>query len=373
MSTMNTEKEDVEKEDVEKEDKSGDEITKPFNPNMIDVDIATINLGSMIEELENNEIDLQPDFQRSSDVWTPTQKSRLIESILLGLPLPSFYFSEDSTTQKRLVIDGLQRLCAIKNFVIEKNLKLQDLQFLKKFEGKSFDELERPEIKRIKALKITTNTLRKNTPSEVKYIIFQRVNTAGVPLEPQEMRHALNQGAAAKFIMELAKTESFKNATCNSIKEKRMLDCDFANRFVAFFIGLDEYTGELDSFLNDQMGKLNKMTEVERESIKDAFNRSMICCLKIFGDDAFRKRQNFKDNRKPISKAVFDTISVNIAHLTPDKQNHLVEKTNEFKSGLVNLFNESSFWNAVSTGTGKKSTVEIRFRKVKQLIEDILI
>lgn len=84
---------------VEEEDlnggKSMEVITKPFNPNEIDVDISTVNLGSLIEQLENDEIDLQPDFQRAADVWDNVKKSRLIESILLGLPLPSFYFSED--------------------------------------------------------------------------------------------------------------------------------------------------------------------------------------------------------------------------------------------------------------------------------------
>ena len=67
-------------------DNSSEAITKPFNPNEIDVDISTVNLGSLIEQLENDEIDLQPDFQRAADVWNNIKKSRLIESILLGLP-----------------------------------------------------------------------------------------------------------------------------------------------------------------------------------------------------------------------------------------------------------------------------------------------
>lgn len=119
--------EDIKKQDdleVEVEDLSGGEstelITKPFNPNEIDVDISTVNLGSLIEQLENDEIDLQPDFQRAADVWDNVKKSRLIESILLGLPLPSFYFSEDPRSQKLSIIDGLQRICAIRDFILKK-------------------------------------------------------------------------------------------------------------------------------------------------------------------------------------------------------------------------------------------------------------
>lgn len=97
---------------------------------------------------------------------------------------------------------------------------------LENFDGFTFSQLARPEVKRIKSLKITMNTLRKGTPLDVKYIIFQRVNTAGVPLTPQEMRHALNQGPAAIFIKELADMESFKKATNYSVESKRMQDRD---------------------------------------------------------------------------------------------------------------------------------------------------
>ena len=363
-------------DDVEKENVNGDEdldvITKPFNPNDIDVDIATVNLGSIIDMLENDEIELQPDFQRAADVWDNTKKSRLIESILLGLPLPSFYFSEDPVTQKLSVIDGLQRLCAIRDFILNKTLVLQNLQFLKSFEGEIYSDLERPEIKRIKSLKITMNTLRKGTPNDVKFIIFQRVNTAGEPLTPQEMRHALNQGPAASFIKELAELESFKIATNNSVKSKRMQDRDFANRFMAFFIGYDDYNGELDAFLNDKMGELNRMTSERRDTIKTAFNRSMKCCYEIFGEDTFRKRNHPEDRRKPISKSVYDTLSVNIAWLTDEERKKITTNAEALKQGMMDLFNDRKFNFAISTGTGHKSNVEERFGRVKKLIKEII-
>ncbi|WP_301705424.1 DUF262 domain-containing protein [uncultured Parabacteroides sp.] len=367
-------------DDVEKEDINGevdvDVITKPFKPDDIDVDIATVNLGSVIEQLENEEIDFQPDFQRATDVWDNTKKSRLIESILLGLPLPSFYFSEDAVTKKLSVIDGLQRLCAIRDFILkskdENPLVLQNLQFLKNFEGKTYSELERPDIRRIKALKITMNVLRKTTPNEVKFIIFQRVNTAGEPLTQQEMRHALNQGDAASFIKELAEMDSFIKATKHSVKTKRMEDRDFANRFIAFYMGYEGYNGELDAFLNDQMGELNRMSQEQRESIRQAFDKSMVCCYQIFGDDSFRRRLNKEDSRKPISKAVYDTLSVNVAWLTDEERNKLVAKADIFKEGMMKLFNDKSFNFASSAGTGKKSSVELRFTRVKELIKKII-
>lgn len=373
--------EDIKKQDdleIEVEDLSGGEstelITKPFNPNEIDVDISTVNLGSLIEQLENDEIDLQPDFQRAADVWDNVKKSRLIESILLGLPLPSFYFSEDPRSQKLSIIDGLQRICAIRDFVLEKEnpLKLEGLQFLKNFDGFTFSQLARPEVKRIKSLKITMNTLRKGTPLDVKYIIFQRVNTAGVPLTPQEMRHALNQGPAAIFIKELADMESFKKATNYSVESKRMQDRDFVNRFIAFFIGYQDYMGDLDMFLNDKMGELNKMTSEQRDNIRVSFDKAMKCCYEIFKNDAFRKKYSVTDKRKPISKSVYDTLSVNIAWLSDEEQLMLLKNAEAFKTGMIRLFNDERFNFSISTGTGQKYNVDLRFMMVKSLIKEII-
>lgn len=354
--------------------KSMEVITKPFNPNEIDVDVSTVNLGSLIEQLENDEIDLQPDFQRAADVWDNVKKSRLIESILLGLPLPSFYFSEDPVSQKLSIIDGLQRICAIRDFVLKEDepLKLEGLQFLKNFEGLTFSQLARPEVKRIKSLKITMNTLRKGTPLDVKYIIFQRVNTAGEPLTPQEMRHALNQGPAAIFIKELANMESFKKATNFSVKSKRMQDRNFVNRFVAFFIGYQDYMGDLDMFLNDKMGELNKMTPAQRNDIRVSFDKAMECCYEIFKKDTFRKRYKITDKRKPISKSVYDTLSVNIAWLSDEEQHLLLKNAEDFKAGMIRLFNDEKFNFSISTGTGQKYNVEQRFTMVKSLIKEII-
>ena len=354
--------------------KSTEEITKPFNPNEIDVDISTVNLGSLIDQLENDEIDLQPDFQRVTDVWDNVKKSRLIESILLGLPLPSFYFSEDPVSQKLSIIDGLQRICAIRDFVLEKEnpLKLEGLQFLKNFDGFTFSQLARPEVKRIKSLKITMNTVRKGTPLDVKYIIFQRVNTAGVPLTPQEMRHALNQGPAAIFIKELADMESFKKATNDSVESKRMQDRDFVNRFIAFFIGYQDYMGDLDMFLNDKMGELNKMTSKQRDDIRVSFDKAMKCCYEIFKKDTFRKRYKQEDRRKPISKSVYDTLSVNIAWLSDEEQLMLLKNAEAFKTGMIRLFNDEIFYFSISTGTGQKYNLDLRFTMVKSLIKEII-
>lgn len=360
--------------DVEKEDLGSPKITNPYDPDKIKVDQQNVNLGFLIEMLENDEIDLIPDFQRSMDLWNETQKSQLIESLLLGLPLPSFYFSMDDKTNKWLVVDGLQRLCTFMDFIVKKNLSLTGLEFLDDFEGKTYNELSREEKRKISGAKINLYVIEKQTPSSVKFLIFKRVNTGGLVLTPQEMRHALNQGIPAEFVKELAELEEFRTATCGSVRTKRMEDRDFANRFIAFYLlGYEgNYEGELDKFLNDGMERLAAIKHSERLKIKDAFKKSMKLSVDIFSDDAFRKRYDINDNRRPISKAVYDTISVNLAWLSDEQRNMLKRKKKKFRSELIKLFNDDTFHRSITTGTGKKSNVRTRFEKIKNLIQRIL-
>ena len=346
----------------------------PFDPNDIDVDIAVVNLGSLLEMLEYGEIDLSPEFQRSSDLWNSVQKSRLIESILLGLPLPSFYFSEDPDTNKLIVVDGLQRLCALKDFWIEKKIKLTGMQFLTYLNGMSAVELDRTQIRRIKSLKITVNTLRKATPTNVKYVIFQRINTAGIPLNQQEMRNALYQGKATHLLKQMTKLQSFKQVTGERISSKRMTDCDFANRFLAFFLGEERYKGELDSFMAEALKQVNEMNDDRIKEIYFAFDKSMIICYHILGDKAFRRTDPKNPNEYlKVNKALFDVLSVTIAKLTQREQMILIEKKEVFTDKLYRLYaNEELFVNSITVGTTKEPQVKYRFSRIKELINCVL-
>lgn len=359
--------------DIEPEDNSIEDIHGPFDPNAIDVDISVVNLGSLLEQLEYNEIDLQPEFQRESDVWSQVKKSRLIESVLLGLPLPSFYFSEDPETNKLLVVDGLQRLCAFSDFCITKKLKLKGMQFLTRLEGWTYDKLDRTQIRRIKSLKVTLNTLRKNTPQRVKLVIFQRVNTAGVPLTPQEMRNALYQKKATDLLKEMAKLDSFRKATGGKIPSKRMTDCDFANRFVAFYLYRKEYDGNLDEFMGDALENINKMSQQEIDSIHDTFDRSMKICYKLLGNTAFKRPDPQKPNSfLKTNKAIFEVLSVSIAQLSENEQEILVQRKARFQNEIYSLFMNEDFIKSITSGTAKIPQVEYRHTKVQQLIKQVI-
>jgi len=343
----------------------------PFNPSLIDIELKSPTIFNLIDRLKQNppEIDLYTDFQRKGDLWDNVKQSRLIESILIKFPLPAFYF-DGTDDDKWLVVDGLQRLSALRNFVIRKTLKLTGLEFLRDLEEKGYDDLSRSLKRTIDTTQITAHIINPGTPAAVKFNIFKRINTGGLVLEPQEIRHALNQGIPAKFVAELASFEEFKEATEKKIDPSRMLDREFTTRFVAFFMTSPrDYTPDLDSFLNDAMASIATLSDLERNRIKSAFRNSMKTATQLFGNWAFRKADMYPDRRKPISKALFDVWAVALAKRSDDEQKMLISQKEKVMGLFANLCrSDREFWSSISSGTGEKSRVVCRFEKIEELI-----
>lgn len=280
-----------------------EEITEPFDPTQIRVDTRPMTIDLVLDRIKYEEINLTPDFQRHADIWTDISKSRLIESILIRIPLPAFYL-DATDDDKWLVIDGLQRLTAIKRFVIDNDLRLKGLEFLTNLKNKNYNELPRHYQRRIKETVITVYLIEKGTPPEVKFNIFKRINTGGLPLSLQEIRHALNQGQAANLLAKLADSAEFKLVTglqkTKTRKYLRMEDRNFVLRFLAFMLTpYNNYQAKsLDVFLNETMSSINQMSQQEINLLEQNFIRAMKVAFDIFGEYAFRKRSKDKLTQK---------------------------------------------------------------------------
>lgn len=270
-----------------------------FVPADVNISQRPMNVYNLMERLENEEIDLSPAFQRQANLWSLDQQSRLIESLMLKIPIPTFYFNA-ADDDKWVVIDGLQRLSAFKNFLVGnedesgKRIKesLRGLQYLEEFNGVSFDELPRQYMRRIKETPIVAYTVEKGTPEGIVYNIFQRINTGGLQLSSQEIRQALYGGVATELIKELAESKEFLEVTQHSISNRRMADREYVNRFIAF-TELDyekEYEGNIDAFLIKALKKVNACKDIKKvKHIKDTFIQTMDYSNRIFGKYAFRK------------------------------------------------------------------------------------
>ncbi|MDR2844324.1 MAG: DUF262 domain-containing protein [Candidatus Symbiothrix sp.] len=374
-----------EKNDIEIEE--GNENVKneiPFDPNDISINIVPRTIGQIVDMLRYGEI-LIPSYQRLPNLWSEKKKSRFIESLMLSLPIPLFYFDE-SEDKKWRVIDGLQRISTLEHFIIlgdEQNqetktisgnkqpLILQDLEFKTEFNGKKWSNLPRDVQRRIETNQVTINLIGKGTPDEVKYNIFSRINQGGEELTAQEIRTALFQGYRIDFIEKFVSDQtdagkSFLKATNNSVSSKRQDDLDFATRFLSFYLlGYEEYEPDMDTFLTK--GTKSIPTEPEQqEKILGNFQKAMDLSYNVFGKDDFRKTERVKF--KFINKPLYEIISVKFAKLNHLQQEKLMQQKKNFRNDFSQLQQNDSFWDAITTSTASKDKV----KKRHELFSDLL-
>ena len=358
----------------------------PFDPKKIRVENRVYQLQYLITKMSHDEIDLKPEFQRESEIWTDKAQSSLIESILLKIPIPAFYIDQ-SNDEKWLVIDGLQRLTTLFRFLLPeqykelfpkgKPLKLCSLKSLKEYNGFAFKDLPRPFQRRIEETQLIFYAIQEGTPEEVKYDIFRRINTGGLPLNQQEIRHVLNRGIILKYLKEMAESDEFLTATAKGVSPKRMDDKECALRFLTFIS--DKYKPEnyrnkdFDEYLNESMAYLNTHSTETLEQLKQKFITAMKRATELFGDRAFRKMNDTTSTRGIINKALFEAWSVNLAKLGQEEYDRLFDRREELiKCYIALLKNDREYMDSVSFSTGSPQKVMYRFKRTNSLIEEVI-
>jgi len=372
----------VEPEELESDDPANLPSAKePFDTSKIQISHKTLALSNLIARLRNGEIKLDTEFQRLGNLWNRAQQSRLIESLLLRFPIPAFFF-DGTNDDEWLVVDGLQRLSALQNYVIDGMYKgarfgLKGLEFLSNYEDKPFSDLPRNLQRRIEESQVTVYVIDPGTPDEVKFNLFKRINTGGLVLTSQEIRHALFQPQPAAFVRELAQLPEFIMATGGKIRTDRMEDRDFATRFLAFVLQEPaDYRPDMDSFLNRAMNILRDMAgngqTREFNRLQEQFKRTMAVATEIFGKDAFRKRRDKNDSRKPINKALFEVWSASLARLRPEQQQLLIDRRETLIEKFIEIMNDERFNRSITAGTGELSNVNNRYQTISRIIQETL-
>jgi hypothetical protein len=362
--------------DDEENNQEEEKVTFQYDTEKINIATREPTIEQLLRRIDEEALDLAPEFQRQANIWTLEAKSKLIESILIRIPLPAFYI--DATNEDEwVVVDGLQRLSALKQFVIDKSsnkLKLVGLEYLKELNDKTYDELERRYQRRILETQVTVYLIEKGTPLEVKYNIFKRINTGGVPLSNQELRHALNPGEATKLVAKLAAFSEFKRVVnISESKKKRMDDREFVLGFLAFYlISYKEYQDETrDSFFSKALSKINNLSNEEIIKIEEIFRKAMIAAFDVFNDNAFRKISKKNKRKFPINKSLFEVWSVKLGRLSIQDIQILKDR----KTKLIDTFakyvdNDSDFLVSISQ---VKNKIEHRFETVEKIIQEVLL
>ena len=218
----------------------------------------TRTIYEVVRRIKQGKYVMDPDFQRDF-IWPEDKQSKLIESVVMRIPLPVFYLAEDDAG-KMVVVDGLQRLSTFQRFVNgELNLRLADRAEL---HGKTFDDLEPKLQTRIEDCNLVFYVIDSKVPERARLDIFERVN-GGVPLSRQQMRNSLFMGPATRFLKREARTEAFLRATGRSLNTKSMRDREFVNRFCSFqLLDVELYRGDMDDFLAAGLRCMNELGRI---------------------------------------------------------------------------------------------------------------
>ncbi len=369
----------VESEPEEEQFQTGE----PFDPASISLSSKIIALDTVLRRIRNRTIQLAPDFQRNF-VWDIKRKSLLIESMMLRIPLPMFYVSEDKDGRWE-VVDGLQRLNTIKDFILGedddgKGFKLKGLEFWgASFDGKDFYTIEN----KIKAARVINNIMEAelsftiinpDTPEKVKRNIFKRINTGGMRLSNQEIRHALYQGEASDLLRDLVQDPIYKRVLGKTVKDDRMAGRELVLRFVSFYLrNKSEFTGDMDEFLADTMRHINKEYTIEvrtpynRSNLTEAFRKALTRSHELFGEHAFR-RSTGASRKTPINKSLFEVWMVLLARLKTSTYENILRFKTTFLKEYDETLKDDDFSEAIGKYGSEPSGVRDRYTKITKLL-----
>ena len=360
----------------------------PFDANKISIQRKILPLNTLVRRLENNML-VAAEMQRGI-VWDKGRKSRLIESILLKIPLPLFYAAADKN-DVFYIVDGLQRVNTIREFVLEKSLALSGLEFLRELKGKTYNELSTDLQIRIEETELQFAVIQPDSPPEVQRNIFKRLNTGGLPLSDQEIRHALYYGHVSGYLKQFAMSQEFQKATTESINDSRMAAQELALRFIAFTVmGKESYRKdeEMDSFLCDAMQIVNALSiesplRIEKrfiqiddlDEIKHRFLLSMRRAEQLFKRCAFRMAIQSRNPpwRPPINKSLFEVWSVILSTMAESNFQILLDRRDLLDDRLEEIYDATHpFRKYCGTDSTKVSGIRGRYMEINEMIQSIL-
>ena len=318
----------------------------------------------VVRRIDKGRFVLDPEFQRDF-VWNGKKQSRLIESILMRIPLPVFYVAEDSEG-RLVVVDGRQRLTTLQRFLTGSlSLELPDRPELHK---KHFTDLDDRLQNRVEDCQLLFYIIDTSVPEQARLDIFERVN-GGEVLTRQQMRNALYNGPATAFLRDESRTSIFIEATGSSLKPGIMQDREFVNRFCSFsLLPIEAYKGDWDDWLKQGLIELGKRSDADRQKLSQKFRTALKNNYEVFGKHAFRKHRNPFDRRSLINASLFDVMTYYMADVA---EGDAAAKAQLLRDKFQTLIIDDDFVKSITFGTNAPARVKARFDLAEKMFQEV--
>jgi hypothetical protein len=353
----------------------------------IQQDKRTIRTRSADPEIESlhgkwkrGKLVLQPGFQRQY-VWDRKKASRLVESVLLSVPLPIIYLAEEPDLRES-VIDGQQRLTSFFAFIDGRfeasPFKLTGLDVYKELNGKTFADLSDELQDKIRYCEVRTVTILSDSDEELKFEIFERLNTGSVALNDMELRNCVYRGPYMEALRNLAADSEFTSVMGLKEPDRRMRDIELVLRFASFYHATYlKYQSPMRRFFNEDMEQYAAITPAQVAALKGAFRNALAIVRSVFGDSAFKRfypgneanpngwweQRKFNASLFDVWMGVFAEVDKNRAYAALDR----------LRESLIQLMSTNSqFMDTITRSTSAQEQVRVRFDLARQVVDQVL-
>ena len=368
-SSSSSQKKREDDTDISAEDAAA-ELFRDTTRDALRISKSDFTVSSIIDKINRGKVDLRPSYQREY-VWTVRTASKLIESLLLNIPVPTMFFHEVKSG-KLEVVDGKQRLTSIWSFVQNEfpggqAFKLSGLEVYHELNGKTFDELNETFQEIILDYPLNVHTISKTSQPDFVFEVFERLNMGATQLNEQELRNCIYQGAYTDLLEELTLNESFLFANRSKMPHLRMRDRELILRF--FTMQRTTPSGfylPAKSWLNEEMRENKDLLPKEATEMTELFEKTLKLSVDIFGDCAFRPAKYPEASKKgqkvtaedvsgifvreyfesgEISVALWDTITSSFAKMVRDENETklALEIKDEIVAAWINLATSDKF------------------------------
>lgn len=368
-------------DEIEFESPIEDDIEETYENPQVFSKQADPEISSLIDRIKRGSLILQPDFQRYY-VWDDIKASRLIESALLEIPLPTIYLSEENDN-KTYVIDGQQRLTSFDSFISGtfpdgSVFKLRGLKAFTELNKKMFSELSTEIQDKILQFTVRTITFLRQSGNDLKFEIFERLNTGSVALNDQELRNCVYRGKYNQLLKEMSEFSDFKYLTGLTKPDRRMADIELVLRFCAFYHATYlKYKPPMKKFLNNDMLMYQNISDEDAFELKEKFKNGLMIIRSMFDKNAFKRYYRGKEDsisgyweQKKFNFSLYDIL---LGILCTQDRNVIYQRMDSIREGFIDLMvNDASFIDSIELSTSSVQAVVNRFDKFRFMVQELI-